>query len=233
VPACGFKPIADSRPETRLTIRLPGAAGAAGVTTADVTVGDAFAVRTLAVTAIGAAGALLIATGTARFDVATLVAGGSAAEDCAVDFEPPGCATGVGSDDDGMTVGAVFVVVLAVEVVWPDAAVVGSLLVVPEVVTDVLAPPDACTTDVFGSVDDWVDVDAEGGDVSGAGGLAVLVGSVLDALDVEPVDEPVEVLVAESVDDDAPVESANARPEPSAIATPNPNATARAPTRPI
>jgi hypothetical protein len=88
------------------------------------------------------------------------------------------------------------------------------------VVTVVLAPPDACTTlDGGSSVDSVVD---EPADVSESLDDDASVGS----------DEDSEVVADESVCEEVPV-SAIATPGLLAIATPSPNATARAPTRPM
>ena len=150
----------------------------AGVAAA-VTVGDALVVGKLgAATSCGrdaadAAGALVLATLTETFEVVAPLVGEPTAEDPrrGVDtemFESLLLASGVdfvaGSDDDaGVCPGghavvdgpdAAVVVALLVEVLGPDVAVVVSVLVVPVPVTEVLAPPEACTTPACGSVDD-------------------------------------------------------------------------------
>jgi len=86
-------------------------------------------------------------------------------------------------------------------------------------VTVVLAPPEACTTlDGGSSVDSVVDEPADVSEESDDGDVVWSAGS-----DVEAV---------ESVCEAVPV-SATATPALLAIATPSPNATASAPTRPM
>jgi hypothetical protein len=99
-------------------------------------------------------------------------------------------------------------------------------------VTDVFAPPEACTIPASGSVadTDWVEESADADVVAGVED-AVPVSSVLgdDDGDVESLDDDVfEVSV-----DDAPAVSASAIGGVLATATPIPSVTAKAPTRPI
>ncbi|HKP40293.1 hypothetical protein [Mycobacterium sp.] len=222
-------------------MRLPGAAGAltvdgaVGVTIAEVTVGDAVVVAMRAAASCGAdtAGAVVPAALTETVDAVTALVGHSVADGSAcVDFEllelvAVGVASAGFAADSGVGffVGGVdSVVVLPLEV-----------LVVPVLVTEVLAPPDACTRPACGSLDDPgcvvesvdVCVVCEDDDVA----VPVLVVSVLgvDDADGEPLDAE---LLLVSVDD-APVVSASAIAGLLAIDTPNPSVTANAPTRPI
>jgi hypothetical protein len=144
-----------------------------------VTVGDARVVGKLAAAtscgrdAADAAGALVLATLTETFEVVAPLVGEPIAEDPrrGVDtemFELLLLASGVdfvacADDDADVCPGvdavvdgpdAAVVVALLVEVPGPDVAVVVSVLVVPVPVTEVLAPPEACTTPARGSVDD-------------------------------------------------------------------------------
>jgi hypothetical protein len=249
----------------------------AGVAAA-VTVGDALVVGKLAAAAscgrdaADAAGAVVLATLTETFEVVAPLVGEPAAEDPrrGVDtemFELLLLASGVDfvacADDDAEVCPGVdavvegpeaaVVVALGVEVLGLEVAVVGSVLVVPVPVTEVLAPPVACTTPARGSVDDpdWVEdfVDAWLDDDA----VPVLVGAVLgdddaddadatvefeeepddgEPADVEPLDEELlEELLEEPVDEE-PLGSASAIAGLLAIATPNPSVTANAPTRP-
>ena len=248
----------------------------AGVAAA-VTVGDALVVRKLAAAtrcgrdAADAAGAVVLATLTETFEVVAPLVGEPAAEDPrrGVDtemFELLLLASGVdfvASADDDTEVcpgvdavvdgpGAAVVVALLVEVLGLEVAVVGSVLVVPVAVTEVLAPPVACTTPARGSVDDrdWV-VDFVDGSVDDDA-VPVLVGPVLgdddadgdatvefeeepedgEPADFEPLhEELLEELLEEPVDEE-PLGSASAIAGLLAIATPNPTVTANAPTRP-
>jgi hypothetical protein len=123
--------------------------------------------------AADAAGAVVLATLTETFEVVAPIDGDPAAEDPPrtvdaemlelvrladrVDF--------VACADDDAEIRAVVdavvegpesavVVALLVEVLGLDAAAVGVVLVVPVPVTEVLAPPEACTTPACGSVED-------------------------------------------------------------------------------
>jgi len=123
---------------------------------------------------------------------------------------------------DGFVEGSGAVALLA-EVLGPDVAVGGSVIVVS--VTVVLAPPEACTPPSCGSIDDAdcveISVDAWVSDEV----VPVFVGSVLGGDDDESVDE--ELL------DDGSLGSASAIVGLLAIAMPTPSATASAPTRPM
>jgi len=150
----------------------------AGVAAA-VNVGDALVVGKLAAAtscgwdAADAAGAVVLATLTETFEVVAPLVGEPTAEDPrrGVDtemFELLLLASGVDfvacADDDAEVCpgldavvdgpDAAVVVALLVEVLGPDVAVVVSMLVVPVPVTEVLAPPEACTTPARVSVDD-------------------------------------------------------------------------------
>jgi len=150
----------------------------AGVAAA-VNVGDALVVGKLAAAtscgwdAADAAGAVVLATLTETFEVVAPLFGEPTAEDPrrGVDtamFELLLLASGVDfvacADDDAEVCpgldavvdgpDAAVVVALLVEVLGPDVAVVVSMLVVPVPVTEVLAPPEACTTPARVSVDD-------------------------------------------------------------------------------
>ena len=255
----------------KLAVKKPGAAAA-------VTVGDALVVGKLAGAAsfgrdaADAAGAVVLATLTETFEVVAPLVGEPAAEDPrrGVDtemFELLPRASEVDfvacADDDAEVCPGVDAVVegaeaavvgaLRVEVLGLEVAVVGSVLVEPVPVTEVLAPPVACTTPAPGSVDDpdWVEdfVDASLDDDA----VPVLVGAVLgddhaddadatvefeeepddgEPADVEPLDEELlEELLEEPVDEE-PLGSASAIAGLLASATPNPSVTANAPTRP-
>jgi hypothetical protein len=150
----------------------------AGVAAA-VTVGDALVVGKLAAAtscgrdAADAAGAVVLATLRETFEVVAPLVGEPAAEDPrrGVDtemFELLLLASGVDfvacADDDAEVCpgldavvdrpGAAVVVALLVEVLGPEVAVVDSVLVVSVPVTEVTAPPEACTNPARGSVDD-------------------------------------------------------------------------------
>jgi hypothetical protein len=151
---------------------------ATGVAAA-VIVGDAPEVGKLAAAtscgrdAADAAGAVVLATRTETFEVVAPLVGEPTTEvprrrvDSEM-FELRLLASGVdfvacADDDADVCLGvdavvdgpdAAVVVALLVEVLGPDVAVVVSLLVVPVPVTEVLAPPEACTTPARGSVDD-------------------------------------------------------------------------------
>jgi hypothetical protein len=184
---------------------------------AAVTVGDALVVGKLAAAtscgrdAAGAAGAVVLATLTETFEVVAPLVGEPAAEDPrrGVDtemFELLLLASGVDfvacADDDAEVCPGVDAVVdgpdaaaevaLLVEVLGPDLSVVGSVLVVPVPVTEVLAPPEACTTPARGSVDDpdgvEESVDASVDDET----VPVLVGPVLGDDDADDADVTVE-----------------------------------------
>ncbi|MGX9790896.1 hypothetical protein [Mycobacterium sp. MMS18-G62] len=136
-------------------MRLPPAAGAltvdgaVGVRTVEVSVGDAVvvAMRAAASGTTETADAVVFAELAESFDAATLLVGDAVAGDAisAEELVPDGRVSVVRSDesDVGFFVAGVesVVVVLPVEV-----------LVVPVLVTEVLAPPDACTTPACGSV---------------------------------------------------------------------------------
>jgi hypothetical protein len=150
----------------------------AGVAAA-VTVGDALVVGKLAAAAswgrdtADAAGAVVLATLTETFEVVAPLDGDPAAEDPprAVDAEmlelvrlTDGVDFVACADDDAEVCAGVdavvegpesaVVVALLVEVLGLDVAAVGVVLVVPVPVTEVLAPPEACTTPACGSVED-------------------------------------------------------------------------------
>jgi hypothetical protein len=177
--ACGLRPIADNRPETRSVTILLGAAGAltaigaAWVTTAAVlvwelaveiagikaalTVGDAVVVEKLGTDAADVARAVVLATLTETFEVVAPLVGEPAAEEPprAVDvamLESVLLADGVDAVVEGPE--SAVVVASLVEVLGVDVAVVGSVPVVSVPFTEVLAPPEACTTPACGSVDD-------------------------------------------------------------------------------
>jgi len=124
---------------------------AVGVTTVEVTVGDALVVAMSAVASCGAdtADAVVLAVLTETFDVVRPLVGDSVAKDATVGAElvPDGGGSVVRAEDPdvGFFVEGVesVVVVLPVEV-----------LVVSVLVTDVLAPPEACTSPACGSVAD-------------------------------------------------------------------------------
>jgi hypothetical protein len=153
------------------------AAETAGVAAA-VTVGDALVVGKFAAAtccgaaAADAAGAVVLATLTETFEVVAPLVGEPSAEDPrrGVDtemFELLLLASGVDfvacADDDAEVcpgvdavvdgLDAAVVLALLVEVLGRDVAVVVSVPVVPVSVTEVLAPPEACTTPARGSVD--------------------------------------------------------------------------------
>ena len=251
----------------KLAVETTGVAAA-------ITVGDALLVGKLAAAtscgrdAAASAGALVLATLTETFEVVAPIVGERAAEDprrgvdtemfdllllaSGVDFfacagDDAEVCPGVDAVVDGPD--AAVVVAVLVEVLGSDVAVVGSVLVVPVSVTEVLAPPEACTTPACGSVDEpggveeFVDASVDDDTVP------VLVGPVLgddeaddadvtvefaeesddgEPADVEPLDEE---LLEEPVDEE-PLGSASAIAGLLASTTPNPSVTANAPTRP-
>ena len=145
---------------------------------AAVTVGDALVVGKLAAAAscgrdaADAAGAVVLATLTETFEVVPPLDGEPATEDLrrGVDVEmlellllADGVDFVAWADDDaevdaGVDVSrgpeAAAVLALVVEVLAFVVAVVGLVLVVPVPVTEVLAPPEACTTPARRSVED-------------------------------------------------------------------------------
>jgi hypothetical protein len=143
------------------------------VETADVatavTVGDVLVVGKLAAAAsrgtdtVDAAVAVVSATLTETFEVAARYVGEPSAEDpsCAEDVETFELALAAGGVDVVKGSDAAVVVALVNEVLGLCVAVVGVVLVgvvlvVSVPVTEVLAPPEACTTPACGSVDDPV-----------------------------------------------------------------------------
>jgi hypothetical protein len=122
---------------------------------AEVTVGDALVVAIRAAASCGtdAAGAVVLAALTESFEAVTALVGDSVADDVArvVDFELLELVA-VGVDSAGFVddSGVVFFVVGVESVV---VVLLLEVLVVPVLVTDVLAPPEACTTPACGSVD--------------------------------------------------------------------------------
>lgn len=241
--ACGLRPIADNRPETRPVMMVVGVAvvltatGADWVTTAvvlawKVVVETAVAVTTAGVAvATDAAGAVALAAFTEAFVVMVVVA--AVAGDAAAKDRPFGVielalpASGVDFVVGAVVAGAgSVVVVLLVDLSLLDVALVGLVLVVAVPVTEVLAPPEVCTTPAGGSVEDAECVEEfvdDSVDDSDAAGDIEEGPDDEDPADVEPLDESV---------DEEPLGSATAIDGLLAIAAPSPSATANAPTRP-
>jgi hypothetical protein len=198
-----------------------------GLTSVGVTVGDALVVVMRAAARCGAdsVGAVVLAAAlTETFDAVRPLAGDSVA-----DGETLG--TELMSDDCGSVVRAVDSDVVFFVEEFVVAVLTVEVLLVPVVVTDVFAPPEACTIPVSGAVDDpdSVEESADAAVVADVEDCVLVVSVLVDDADVESLDDEVfEVSV-----DSPPVVSASAIAGLLAIATPIPSVTAKAPTRPI
>ena len=180
--------------------------------------------------ATDAAGAVALAAFAEAFVVVTAVAGDAAAEDPpfgVIELALPagGVDFVVGADAVVAGAGSV-VVVLLVDLPLLDVALVEFVLVVAVPVTEVLAPPEVCTTPAGGSVEDAECVEEfvdDSMDDSDAAGDIEEGPDDEDPADGEPLDESA---------DEEPLGSASAIAGLSTIAPPSPSATANAPTRP-